>query len=161
MMKVYLAVPRAADKLLGHVTIDGKAYRKRVGPGAHVGRVDLVSGRVCEARVGPDWERGHVDLENGKVHSSRVGPDAYIGTVDIDGRNQLHVSLVENDHVGRVDPFIAFPSPTQRRRCYCWRCQPSSRPSRVILRRKRGRKPRGACRLALGYPPRTAARPSP
>lgn len=108
MMKVYLAVPRAADRLLGHVTEDGKVYRKRVGPDEHVGRVDLDSGKVYESRIGPDKKIGHVDLEHGRVYLSRLGPDVHIGTVHGDGRIERHLSLTRNDHVGRVDPFISF-----------------------------------------------------
>ena len=37
MSKVYLAIPKAPDKLLGYVSDDGKIYRSRVGIDEHVG----------------------------------------------------------------------------------------------------------------------------
>jgi len=108
MYKVYLAIPRALDELLGHVRDDGKVFRSRVGIDDQIGEVDLSSGKIYEKLLGPDKEIGHVDLTNGKVYLRRLGPDKYIGSVDGHGRMYRHVRMAKDEYIGKVDRFVSF-----------------------------------------------------
>ena len=108
MIKVYLAVSKAPDKLLGNVNEDGKIYRRQVGLDDRVGRVDLSSGKVYSDRFGPDKKIGHVDLENGKVYTSRLGPDEYVGQVDGHGHMHQHEAMATDDYIGKIHPFVSY-----------------------------------------------------
>jgi hypothetical protein len=108
MYKVYLAVPRAPDEMLGYVREDGRVYRSQPGFDEYLGKVDPSSGRVYEERLGPDREIGHVDLKTGRVYLRRFGPDDYVGTVDDEGRLHRHVPLAPDEYIGVVDPFLSF-----------------------------------------------------
>ena len=107
MCKVYLAIPRAPDQLLGHVREDGKIYRSKPGFDEHIGSVDLASGKVYEERFGPDKKIGHVDLSSGKIYLSKLGPDKYVGNVDREGRMHRHVRMGSDEYIGKIDPFIS------------------------------------------------------
>jgi len=108
MNKVYLAVPRAPDKMLGNVNEDGKVYRRQVGIDDRIGEVDLSSGKIYSDRFGPDKKIGHVNLENGKVYTSRLGPDEYVGQVDGHGHMHRHESMATDDYIGKIDPFMSY-----------------------------------------------------
>lgn len=108
MSKVYLAVPRAPDRLIGHVKENGNVYRSDAGPDDKIGHVDLKSGKVYSRRLGPDKKIGHVDLDKGKVYVTKAGPDKYIGRVEEDGAIYLNRSLAPDDYVGRMKPFISY-----------------------------------------------------
>ena len=108
MYRVYLAIPRAFDELLGHVRDDGKVLRSQVGIDDRVGEVDLSTGKVYEERLGPDKQIGRVDLKTGKVYLSRFGPDEYVGRVDNHGHMHRHVSLAPDEYIGKVDPFVSI-----------------------------------------------------
>ena len=108
MSKVYLEVPLAPDRLIGHVKENGDVYRSDAGLDDKIGRVDLDSGRVYSRRLGPDKKVGHVNLENGKVYVSRVGPDDYIGRVKEDGSIRLDRFMGADDYIGRVAPFLSY-----------------------------------------------------
>lgn len=108
MAKVYVEIPMAPDKLLGHVNEDGEVYRSRVGLDDRVGTVDLSSGKIYADRFGPDNKVGYVDLDNGKVYFTRVGIDEYAGRVDGDGRMYSHVPLAADEYVGNVDRFMSY-----------------------------------------------------
>lgn len=108
MYKVYLAIPRALDKHLGHVSDDGKVYLNKLGLDQHLGGVDLSSGKVYEDRFGPDKVVGRVDLKSGKVYRSRVGPDEYVGSVDGHGHMHQHVPMGVDEYIGKIEPFISF-----------------------------------------------------
>ncbi len=105
MSNVYLAIPGAPDRLLGHVHDDGQVYRSQAGLDDLVGHVNLTSGAVYEQRFGPDKKVGHVDLSNGRVYATRLGPDTYVGQVNADGRLRLHEALAVDDYVARVGEF--------------------------------------------------------
>ena len=107
MYKVYRAVPRALDEMLGYVNEDGRVYRSKPGFDEYLGRADLSSGRVYQEQFGPDREIGHVDLETGRVYLRRFGPDDYVGTVDEKGRLHRHVSMAPDEYIGVVDPFLS------------------------------------------------------
>ena len=108
MYKVYRAVPRAPDEMLGYVNEDGRVYRSKVGFDEYLGRVDLSSGRVYEERFGPDRETGRVDLKTGRVYLQQFGPDDYVGTVDEKGQLHRHVQLAPDEYIGVVDPFLSY-----------------------------------------------------
>lgn len=108
MAKVYLAIPGAPDKLLGHVHEAGDISRSRVGIDDHLGQVDLSSGKITSDRFGPDKKIGHIDLDSGKVYLTKVGLDEYIGRVDDDGRIYRHIPLGSDDYIGKVEPFISY-----------------------------------------------------
>jgi hypothetical protein len=108
MYKVYRAVPRAPDEILGYGNEDGRFYRSKVGFDEYLGRVDLSSGRVYEERFGPDTEIGHVDLKTGRVYLRRFGPDDYVGTVDEKGHLHRHVPMAPDEYIGVVDPFLSY-----------------------------------------------------
>ena len=108
MYKVYLAIPRALDELLGHVREDGKVFRSRVGIDDRVGEVNPSSGKVYAERFGPDHEIGHVDLTNGKVYLRRLGPDKHVGSVDGHGHMYRHVRMAKDEYIGKVDRFVSY-----------------------------------------------------
>lgn len=108
MYKVYRAIPRAPDEMLGYVKEDGRVYRSRPGFDDYLGKVNLSSGRVYEERFGPDREIGHVDLESGRVYLRRFGPDDYVGSVDEQGRLHRHVPVAPDEYIGVVDPFPSY-----------------------------------------------------
>lgn len=108
MYKVYLAISRAPDQLLGYVREDGKIYRSKPGFDEHLGGVDLASGKVYAERFGPDKEIGHVDLRSGKVYLRKFGPDKYIGNVNREGRMHRHVSMAFDEYIGKIEPFASF-----------------------------------------------------
>ena len=108
MSKVYLAIPHAPDRLLGHIKENGNVYRSEAGPDDKIGHVELKSGKVYSRRPGPDKKIGHVDLENGRVYAARVGLDKHIGRVQEDGKLYLDRSLAPDKYVGRVDPFLSY-----------------------------------------------------
>jgi hypothetical protein len=108
MSKVYLAIPGAPDRLLGHVDEAGRVYRSQIGPDNLVGHVNLETGRIYEQRFGPDKRVGHVDLGSGKVVSTRLGPDEHVGQVAIDGKLRRAQALAMDDYVGRVEPFLSY-----------------------------------------------------
>ena len=108
MYKVYQAVPRAPDEMLGYVKEDGKVYRSKTGFDEYLGKVDLSSGRVYEERLGPDREIGHVDLKTGRVYLRQFGPDDYVGSVDEKGNIHRHVAMAPDEYIGVVDPFLSF-----------------------------------------------------
>jgi len=108
MYKVYRAIPRATDEMLGYVKENGRVYRSKVGLDEYLGNVDLSSGKVYEERFGPNNEIGHVDLKTGKVYLRRFGPDDYVGTVDENGRLHRHVPMAPDEYIGVVDPFLSF-----------------------------------------------------
>lgn len=108
MSNVYLALPGAPDRLLGHVHDDGKVYRSQTGLDDLVGHVNLANGAVYGQRFGPDKKIGHVDLSSGKVYSSRFGPDEHIGQVNDDGRMTCHQTLAADDYVAKVDEFHGY-----------------------------------------------------
>jgi hypothetical protein len=108
MYKVYRAVPRALDEMLGYGNEDGRLYRSKPGFDEYLGRVDLSSGSVYEERLGPDTEIGHVDLKTGRVYLRRLGPDVYVGTVDEKGHLHRHVPMAPDEYIGVVDPFLSY-----------------------------------------------------
>lgn len=108
MDKVYLAIPGAPDKHLGHVHEDGKVYRSRIGFDDHLGAVDLSSGKIYSKQFGPDKKIGHVDLKDGKVYLTKVGLDEYVGRVEENGRIYRHVSMGSDDYIGKVDHFVSY-----------------------------------------------------
>lgn len=108
MYKIYRAVPRALDEMLGYVKEDGRVYRSKPGFDEYLGKADLSSGRVYEERFGPDREIGHVDLKTGEVYLGRFGPDEYVGNVDEKGRLHRHVLMAPDEYIGVVDPFPSF-----------------------------------------------------
>lgn len=108
MYKVYLAIPRAMDEQLGHVREDGNVFRSRVGLDAHVGEVDLSTGKVYTDQFGPDKHIGHVDLKNGKVYVRRFGPDEYVGKVDKHGHMHRHVPMAPDKYIGKIDRFVSY-----------------------------------------------------
>ncbi|MFN2169742.1 MAG: hypothetical protein ACK2U9_26210 [Anaerolineae bacterium] len=109
MSEVYLAIPGAPDKLLGHVDHTGKVYRSQVGPDNEIGHVNLETGRIYEQRFGPDKRVGRVDLGSGKVYTTRLGPDDYVGQVGADGKMHRAQTLAADDYVGKIDPFLSYP----------------------------------------------------
>lgn len=108
MSNVYLAIPGAPDRLLGHVHDDGKVYRSQAGLDDLVGHVNLTSGAVYEQRFGPDKKVGHADISSGRVYTTRMGPDTHVGQVEADGRMRLHQALAADDYVGRVDECRSY-----------------------------------------------------
>ena len=108
MYKVYRAIPRALDEMLGYVKEDGRVYRSKPGFDEYLGKADLPTGRVYEERLGPDREIGHVDLESGRVYLRQFGPDDYVGTVDERGHMHRHVPVAPDEYIGVVDPFLSF-----------------------------------------------------
>ena len=108
MYKVYRAIPRALDEMLGYVKEDGRVYRSKPGFDEYLGKADLPSGRVYEERLGPDREIGHVDLESGRVYLRQFGPDDYVGTVDGDGRMHRHLPVAPDEYIGVIDPFLSY-----------------------------------------------------
>lgn len=108
MSNVYLAIPGAPDRLLGHVHNDGQVYRSQAGLDDLVGHADLATGAVYQQRFGPDKKVGRVDLSDGRVYVSRLGPDTYVGQVHADGRMRLHQPLGVDDYIARVDEFLSY-----------------------------------------------------
>lgn len=108
MSKVYLAVPGALDRLLGHVDEAGRISRSQAGPDQAVGYVNLETGNVYERRFGPDNKVGRVDLSSGDVYATRPGPDDYVGRVREDGRMYRHRDMAVDSYVGVADPFQSF-----------------------------------------------------
>jgi hypothetical protein len=108
MYKVYLAIPGALDKLLGHVNEDGKVYRSKLGLDEQLGQVDLSSGKVYAERFGPNKVVGRVDLKSGKVYTSRLGPDEYVGNVGENGRMHRHVPMGADEYIGKIEPFVSY-----------------------------------------------------
>ena len=108
MYKVYRAIPRALDEMLGYVKEDGRVYRSKPGFDEYLGKADLPTGRVYEERLGPDREIGHVDLESGRVYLRQFGPDDYVGTVDDAGRMHRHVPMAPDEYIGVIDPFVSL-----------------------------------------------------
>ncbi len=108
MSKVYLEVPLAPDRLLGHVKENGNVYRSDAGLDDKIGHVHLKSGKVYARRLGADKKVGHVDLDNGRVYATRVGPDKYVGQMKENGTMHLDKSLAPDDYVGKMNPFISF-----------------------------------------------------
>jgi len=108
LYKVYLAIPRGLDKLLGYVREDGSVYRSKVGLDDRLGRVDLSSGKIYADRLGPDKKIGHVDLRSGKVYLSQLGPDRYVGKVGVDGRMHQHVPMASDNYIGNIDRFVSY-----------------------------------------------------
>lgn len=108
MSKVYLAIPSALDKHLGHVNEEGKIYRSKVGPDEYVGEVDLSSGKIYAERFGPNQKIGYVDLENGKVYLSKLGLDEYVGSVDKQGRMHRHVPMGADEYIGNVEDYVSY-----------------------------------------------------
>ncbi len=98
MYKVYRAIPRARDEMLGYVKEDGRVYRSKPGFDGYLGKADLPSGRVYEERLDPD-------RESGKVYLRRFGPDDYVGTVDEKGRMHRHIPMAPDEYIGVIDPF--------------------------------------------------------
>ncbi len=105
MSSVYLTIPGAPDRLLGHVDDAGRVSRSQAGLDDEIGHVNLVSGEVYATRFGPDKKVGHVDLGSGHVYGSRFGPDEYVGQVGVDGRMHRHQALAADADVGHVDAF--------------------------------------------------------
>ena len=108
MYRVYLAVSKAPDDMLGYVKEDGRVYRSKPGFDEYLGKVDLSSGRVYEERFGPNREIGHVNLETGRVYLRKLGPDDYVGTVDEKGRLHRQVPMAPDEYIGVVDPFLSY-----------------------------------------------------
>ncbi|MCB0093269.1 MAG: hypothetical protein KDE54_35515 [Caldilineaceae bacterium] len=108
MSKVYLAIPHALDKVLGHVNESGKVTRSQIGIDREVGYVNLDTGNIYAERFGPDKTVGRVDLSNGKVYATRLGPDHYVGWVAADGRMHRHRALAPDVYIGQVDSFVSF-----------------------------------------------------
>ncbi len=108
MSNIYLAIPGAPDRLLGHVHDDGQVYRSQAGLDDLIGHVDLATGAVYEQRLGPDKKVGHVNLSDGRVYATKLGPDTHVGQVEADGRIRLHESLAPDDYVARVDEFRSY-----------------------------------------------------
>ena len=104
MYKVYRAIPRALDEMLGYVKEDGRVYRSQPGFDEYLGKADLSSGRVYEERLGPDREIGHVDPQDGRVYLRRLGPDDYVGTVEENGRMHRHIPVAPDTYIGVIDP---------------------------------------------------------
>lgn len=107
MNKVYLAIPGALDKLLGHVAENGKVTHSQIGFDKEVGYVNLATGEVYAERFGPDKTVGRVDLSNGKVYATRLGPDRYVGWVSSDGRLHRHRALAPDVYIGQVESFLS------------------------------------------------------
>jgi hypothetical protein len=108
MSKVYLAIPHASDRLLGHVTEDGKIFRSQIGPDDEIGHVSLSTGQIYEKRFGLDKKIGYVDPSNGKVYLNRLGPDEYTGQATTDGSLYRHVPMSADDYVGKVERFVSY-----------------------------------------------------
>ncbi|MEZ4673949.1 MAG: hypothetical protein R2932_06855 [Caldilineaceae bacterium] len=108
MHKVYLAIPHALDKVLGHVADNGKVTRRQVGFDKEIGHVNLETGDIYAERFGPDKAVGRVDLGNGKVYTTRFGPDHYEGWVSADGRMHRHRALATDAYIGQVESFVSF-----------------------------------------------------
>ena len=108
MSNVYLAVPGAPDRLLGHGDDDGKVYRSQAGLDDLIGRVDLATGAVYEHRFGPDKKVGHVDLSSGRVYLTRLAPDTHVGQVNPDGRMYRQQALAADDCAGNVEQFRSY-----------------------------------------------------
>ena len=108
MNKVYLAIPGAFDKVLGHVADNGKVTHSQPGFDKEVGYVNLATGDIYADRFGPDKSLGRVDLSNGKVYTSRFGPDRYEGWVSSDGRMHRHRAFAPDLHIGQVESFLSL-----------------------------------------------------
>ncbi len=108
MSNVYLAIPGAPDRLLGHVHDDGKVYRSQAGLDDLIGRVDLATGAVYEQRFGPDKKVGHVDPSSGRAYLTRLGPDTHVGQVNPDGRMYRHQAMAADDYAGNVEQFRSY-----------------------------------------------------
>jgi hypothetical protein len=108
MSKVYLEVPLAPDRLIGHVKENGNVYRSDAGRDDKIGHVHLKSGKVYARRLGVDKKVGHVDLDDGRIYATKIGPDKYVGRVKEDGTIHLDKSLAPDDYVGKVNPFISY-----------------------------------------------------
>ena len=108
MHKVYLAIPHALDRVLGHVADNGEVTRRQVGFDKEVGYVNPATGDVYAERFGPDKAVGRVDLGDGKVYTTRLGPDHYEGWVSTDGRMHRHRALAPDAYIGQVETFLSF-----------------------------------------------------
>ena len=108
MSKVYLAIPHALDKVLGHVNESGKVTRSQIGIDREVGHANLATGDIYAQRFGPDKTVGRVDLSSGKVYATRIGPDHYVGWVAADGRMHRHRAFAPDVHIGQVESPLSF-----------------------------------------------------
>lgn len=108
MNKVYLAIPGAPDRLLGHVADSGEVSHSQLGPDHKIGYVNLATGDIYESHFGPDKTVGRVEISSGKVYATRWGPDKYVGWVRADGHIYRHKALAPDEYIGQVNPALSF-----------------------------------------------------
>jgi hypothetical protein len=103
MSKVFLHQAGKPDRLLGHISEDGRVIRSVPGPDDEIGHVDLATGKIYARKLGPDEYLGRVDLENGKVYRHvALGSDEYLGRAAENGRMYRHVPAAADDYIGSL-----------------------------------------------------------